>query len=443
MLSPEANELLTRIGPGTAMGELHRRFWFPALLSSELPAADGPPVRVRLLGEDLVAFRDSAGRVGIVDAFCSHRRAPLFFGRNEDCGLRCSYHGWKFDVTGACTDVPTEPEAEAPAFRAQVAITAYPVWEGGGAVWVYMGPPDRKPEIPQFEWLRLPPARSYVTKRLQRTNWAQAVEGGIDSAHISFLHSHTDEQMNAEENATRDHEANGLGKAYARLTAGDRRPHFEVKETDYGMLVAARRNTADKYYWRITQFLMPFFQMIAPSYESTPEGVPYNGHMWVPIDDENTWTWSFGASPNADYTPGEREKYFSEAWWGLIDEHHVPLRNLDNDYGLDRDMQRHGNFSGILGLANQDTALQEGMGRIQDRSQEHLGTTDRGITMFRKLMLNAARQLREGHEPVVPQLADRYNVRSVAITLDRSVPFEAGAAALLNAGAMAHAGSNG
>src|SRR5438094_177608 len=186
MLSPEENELLCHVGPGTPMGDLMRQYWIPALLPSELPEPDGPPIRVRLLGENLVGFRDSAGRVGLLAHSCPHRGASLFFGRNEEEGLRCVYHGWKYDVTGQCVDMPSEP-AESN-FKHKIKATAYPCVERNGLIWVYMGPPEKQPELPQLEWAVLPSTHRYTNKWIQSCNWAQGLEGNIDSSHVSFLH---------------------------------------------------------------------------------------------------------------------------------------------------------------------------------------------------------------------------------------------------------------
>ena len=185
-LSREAQELLVRVGPGTAMGALMRRYWVPILLGTELPEPDGPQVRVRILGEDLLAFRDTDGRIGLIDQFCAHRGVSLFFGRNEECGIRCPYHGWKFDLTGQCVDMPSEP-AESN-FKAKVKLTAYPCIEAGGLVWTYMGPPELQPPPPNFDWLRVPAENIFWTKREQESNWLQAVEGALDSSHVGVLH---------------------------------------------------------------------------------------------------------------------------------------------------------------------------------------------------------------------------------------------------------------
>jgi phthalate 4,5-dioxygenase oxygenase subunit len=425
VLKPEDNELLTRVGPGTAMGDLLRRFWLPALLEEEVAGNDCDPVRLRLLGEDLVAFRDTDGKLGVLDAYCPHRRAHLYFGRNEECGIRCVYHGWKLDVTGQCVDMPSEPaESE---FKDKVKTTSYPTETRGGVVWVYMGPPGLKPELPDFEWARLSRSQCEVTKRVQQCNWAQAVEGGIDSSHISYLHRNL-----------ADLKPMTMGSGHRSYTSRDRSPVFFVNETNYGLLIGARRNaTEEQYYWRITQFLVPFWTMIPPilreevndSAEDT-----YAGHAWVPIDDENTWTWSFNCNPHREFDDKE-EKMFHRytGMWGPIDESYFPKWNRDNDYGLDRDMQRSVNYTGIQGIPNQDAAVQESMGPVADRSLETLGTSDKAIIAFRKLLLDMAKQLQSGHEPETTHDAARYNVRSASVLLDKGVPFDEGAAWLLTA----------
>ena len=195
MLTREENELLTRVGPGTPMGALMRCYWLPALLAEELPAPDCPPVRVRLLGEDLVGFRDSEGRVGLLGAHCPHRGASLYFGRNEECGLRCVYHGWKFDVTGQCVDMPSEPPESS--FKQKVRPTAYPCVEKGGVIWTYMGPPAEQPPLVDLEWIRAPAGHCHVSKTYQECNYLQGIEGGVDTAHSSFLHRMMDPSARA------------------------------------------------------------------------------------------------------------------------------------------------------------------------------------------------------------------------------------------------------
>lgn len=237
MLRTDANETLSRVGKGTRMGELFRRFWLPALLTSEVAKPDCPPVRLKILGEDLVAFRDTRGRVGIVQAYCSHRLASLFFGRNEECGLRCIYHGWKFDVDGACLETPNVP-AGAPDIRSRVGITAYPVEERSGVVWVYMGPTEVRPPFPDIEYAALPDDHVYASRWLQRTNWSQGLEGEIDSSHISWLHRDFDKATTKQK---------GVG---SQMT-DDAAPHIEIRQTKYGMVYGARRHHEGAYQWRI------------------------------------------------------------------------------------------------------------------------------------------------------------------------------------------------
>ncbi len=421
MLSQEDNDLLTKVGPGTVMGELLRRFWTPALLSEELPTADCDPVSLRLLGEDLVCFRDSDGKIGILDAYCAHRRVHLFYGRNEECGLRCVYHGWKYDVDGNCVDMPSEPDATN--FKNKIHLKSYPTVDRGGVIYVYMGPAELKPEPPELEWSYLPEAQRTATKRLQQTNWAQAVEGGIDSSHISFLHNRDiGQEVNKNSPIPRN-----------KYHGQDRHPVFEIEEVDYGLRIAARRNAEPgKHYWRITQFLFPYYTMIPPvgNFE-TSEGQPYAGHAWVPIDDENTWTWSFGANPARDYTEEEREFAGGKnGMWGPIDDNYVPLQNRNNNYKIDREVQRTQSFTGISGIP----AVQESMGPIVDRSKERLGTSDTAIIVFRKSLIRLAKELADGIEPIAATHGDLYNVRSVSILLEEGVGFSDGAEHLFPGG---------
>src|SRR6266540_4680327 len=227
MLTQEMNIFLTRTGAGTPMGAMFRRYWMPALLAAELPENDCPPVRVQLLSEKLVAFRDTDGRIGLIDEFCAHRGVSLWFGRNEECGLRCPYHGWKYDVNGQCVDLPSEPEESG--MRQGIKLKSYPCVELGGVVWIYMGPPELKPAPPELEWVRVSAEQRFVSKRLQESNYLQAIEGGIDSSHVSFLHSgelETDPLFKG----SRGNEYN----------LKDRMPVFEVVDLDGGLLIGAR-----------------------------------------------------------------------------------------------------------------------------------------------------------------------------------------------------------
>jgi phthalate 4,5-dioxygenase oxygenase subunit len=421
VLSNEDNELLCRVGPGTPMGKLLRRFWLPALLEEELAKPDGAPVRLRLLGENLIAFRDSDNRIGIVDAYCAHRRAGLFFGRNEKSGIRCVYHGWKYDVDGKCVDIPSEPTDNG--YKQRVKIKAYQSAVRGGVVWVYMGERETTPELPDFEWSRLPPMQRTVTKRMQRTSWTQAVEGGFDSSHVSFLHGHTKKVATGFNFQDSD-------EVWKYLEM-DQHPVFSVKESDYGLLIRARRNAEPGfYYWRVTQFLLPFYTLTPPTVDPhDSEGAAYYGHAWVPIDDENCWTWSFHANPKEEFTEGQREYFGGRGgFWGPVDEHYQPVLNMENDYGIDREKQRTESFTGIDGIQNQDAAVQESMGAIVDRTQEMLGHSDLAIVRFRRTLLRLAREMEQGRAPTAAQGGALYNVRPVTVLLPEDVPVEQGAA---------------
>ena len=408
MLSQEQNDRLTRTGPGTPLGRLFRSYWIPALLSAELPEPDCPPVRVRLLSERMIAFRDSEGRLGLLDEFCAHRGVSLWFGRNEECGLRCSYHGWKYDVTGQCVDMPNEPEHSA--FARKVRLKSYPLAERGGVLWTYMGPPASQPPLPEYEFATVAAAHSFVSKRQQECNWLQAMEGGIDSSHVSFLHR-SDLKTDPLFKGTRGN----------RYNLSDTRPVFEVVESDGGLYIGARRNAEHgDYYWRITQWVMPSYTMIPPR-----GGHPIHGHFWIPIDDENCWTWSFDYHPTRALTDAEvaamrdgkgiHVKYVPGTY--------RPLANKDNDYLMDRVAQREGRtFSGIEGFAMQDASLQESMGPIVDRTKETLVSTDSGIIMARQRLLRAVRALEESGAtpPGVDTAHQRVRSASVVLPSDQS-----------------------
>ena len=409
MLTHEQNENLTRTGPGTLMGDLFRRYWIPALHGWELPAADCPPVRVKLLGEPLVAFRDSQNRVGLIDEFCAHRGVSLWFGRNEECGLRCPYHGWKYDVTGQCVDLPSEGD-DGP-MKKRIKLKSYPCIEAGGVIWTYMGPPGMQPAPPALEWVSVPPERRFVSKRFQECNYLQAIEGGIDSSHVSFLHSgalNTDPLF--------------VGSKGNEYNARDLMPHFDVVEFEGGLLIGARRNAEnDRYYWRITPWIMPWHTIIPPR-----AGHPLGAHAWVPVDDENNWAWSINYHPRRALTDAEltamkngqgiHNKYVPGTF--------VPLANKRNNYMIDRAAQKSGDhYSGVEGIAMQDASLQESMGPIQDRTRENLCPTDRGIVMARRMLLQAAEANRAG-KPIPGLDPAQQRVRSCAIELARDQHFK-------------------
>jgi nitrite reductase/ring-hydroxylating ferredoxin subunit len=390
------------------MGDLFRRYWLPALLSSELEC-DGAPVRVKLLGEALVCFKDSNGDIGLIDEFCAHRGVSLWFGRNEECGLRCPYHGWKYDVTGQCVDLPSEG-ANGP-MRKRIKLTSYPCIELGGVVWTYMGPPEQKPEPPGIEWAHVAPERRFISKRLQESNWLQALEGGIDSSHVSFLHG-----------AALKQDPLFVGSKGNEYNERDRMPEFDVVDFPGGLLIGARRNAeAGRYYWRITPWVLPTHTTIPPR-----AGHPLGAHVWVPIDDENCWAWSINYHPGRALASKELEAMRSGRGIHVsyIPGTFIPLQNKRNDYMIDREGQKAGKtFSGVEGIAMQDASLQESMGPIQDRTRENLCPTDRGIVMARRKLLDAARAVRDGKQP--PALrADEQRVRSCAIELPHDQHFK-------------------
>ena len=413
MLKKEHNDLLTQTGPDAPMGRLFRSYWTPALLTEELPENDCPPVRVKLLSERLLAFRDSEGRYGLIDEFCPHRGVSLWFGRNEECGLRCPYHGWKFDVTGQCIDMPSEPEGSG--FAQKVKQTSYPLVERGGVLWTYMGAPDKQPPLPEWEFATVPKPQSFTSKRVQECNWLQAMEGGIDSSHVSFLHRG---DLNSDPLFR--------GARGNQYNLGDARPVFEVVESPGGLYIGARRNAENgHYYWRITQWVMPSFTMIAPRGNHS-----VHGHFWIPIDDENCWAWSFDYHPIRTLTDAEvaamrdgkgiHVKYVPGTF--------RPLANKDNDYLMNRTAQKAGTtYSGIEGIAMQDASLQESMGPIVDRTKETLVSTDSGIIMARQRLLRAAKALAENGTPPPGVETSHQRVRSAAVVLPPDQPYKDGA----------------
>ena len=424
MLSREENALLTKVGPGTPMGTLLRHFWQPFALTSELPHADSDPIRVRLLGEDLVAFRDSNNHVGLIQANCPHRGASLFFGRNEEEGIRCVYHGWKFATDGACVDMPNEP-AESD-FRNKVRATSYSTIERGGVIWAYLGPSENQPPLPELEWTHVPESHRYVTKRIQFCNYLQNVEGEVDSSHVSFLHS---KQNSAADSA--GIKPDDLRSTLPDYMARDRTPRFFVLPTEYGMLIGARRDAeSDSFYWRITQFLMPSYTMIP-----APLGTPVSFTGATPIDDERMMGFTVTWHPDRPLTESERGQI--ESWLGVHTEvdpsTFIPLRNRDNDYLVDRVYQRSGrSYTGIRGIREEDLAVQESMGGVCDRTTEHLGSADLAVIAMRRRLLEAVHALQErGEAPYEASNADAYRVRSAALVLPRDVEWHKGAAAAL------------
>jgi phthalate 4,5-dioxygenase oxygenase subunit len=409
MLTAEDNQLITQVGRGTPMGSLLRRYWMPFLISADVQA-DGRPERVKLLGENLLAFRNTAGTVGLVQENCPHRRASLYFGRNEECGIRCIYHGWKFDVDGTCVDQPSEPESST--FREKIRITAYPCVERCGFVWTYMGPLPA-PELPRFEWMDLPETHHVPSMRVQNTNWLQALEGEFDQSHVSYLHS-------------RLHVNGGHSRSLVdSIRSADRHPAFDVIDMPYGTCIAAGRKAPDdQRYWRVTQHLMPFFALTG-IYGPDPLR-PWRA--WVPVDDttvvvlgvayhplrpltEEERHWEMTRSSVSNIAPESREPVSSKPFG-----RYRPLASIDNDFFQDRDVQRTETYSGIPEFWAQDASVQVSMGPICDRTEEHLGTSDMAIIAVRKRLLSAAKALRDaGTVPAEIANPNWYQVRSDAV----------------------------
>ncbi len=395
MLSAEDNEVLTRVGPGTPMGNLLRRYWMPCLLSNEIPEADGPPIRVRILGEDLVAFRDSEGRAGLFVQACPHRGASMFFGRNEEAGLRCVYHGWKFDVSGACVDMPSEP-AESN-FKSKVRIRAYPTVESGGVVWAYMGPPEKQPAFRDFIGDNLAPEQWSARKMASDCNWVQGLEGNLDTAHISFLHrALADFALQPDDT---DRPGYPTETTSTVIRGGDQAPAIEVQDTWYGFRYAGLRTTPAGYtHARVTDFIMPFGCYIA----TTPVGGD-NLLMMVPIDDDHFFRMSF-TTKRAVKAPGY-ENFANNAMGARRAPMPPPNSSfaeppsLANDFFIDREAQKLVSYTGIRGIPQQDMAVTESMGTIYDRSHEHLGRTDAAVIRMRRMLIKAATDLENGIEP--------------------------------------------
>ena len=394
MLTQDENDMLTQVDAGTPMGELFRRFWMPAMLSEEIPGADCTPVRVKLLGEDLIAFRDTDGTPGLIDAYCPHRGAPMFFGRNEECGLRCVYHGWKFDVNGVCVDLPNSPEGET--YKDKVTIAAYPAIDKGGITWVYMGPKELKPPFPAFKWTDLPESHVFMQKLVVNCNYFQTMEGDLDASHGFYLHSTLDGNQNNQSLKIREN------------TSIDPTPRYILKDTDYGLLMGAVRNQPDgDMYMGITHWMLPAF--------TTPGASPkvLQMNIRVPIDDEYTAHYRIRYDLNDPLSEAElhEDKYGGFLFPHLIPGTFTPVANKSNDYLIDRVMQKNFSYSGIKSFPIQDLALIEDQwGPVSPRTEEHLVSADSAIIRVRQSILKAARELMEGTEPAAAQNAQAYGV---------------------------------
>ena len=388
MLARDENDRVTRVGSGTPMGETMRRYWIPALLARELPEPDGAPVRVRLLGEDLVAFRDSHGRVGLLAERCPHRQTSLFFGRNEECGLRCVYHGWKFNADGQCVDMMNEPADLS--FAHKIRTTAYPTVEMGGLVWAYLGAADRRPPLPCFAWTQAPASHRHASKVIQETNWLQGVEGGIDTSHAPILHRVL----------AADSTRPGFKVSDPFVRGGA--PALELDVTDYGYRYAGLRPLADgDVHVRAYHFILPFHQIRPARLGPGARGYSgASGHIWVPMDDQTTMVYNWEHSTTEPLTDEDRlERRLGNGPLDIDQTTFRSKRNRENNYLLDRRVQKTETFTGIDGINVQDRAVQESMGRTVDRTREHLGPADRAVIQARRLLLQATRTVEAGGTP--------------------------------------------
>ena len=411
VLTRDENETLTRVDQGTPMGDLMRRYWLPTLLSSELPEPDCAPVRVRLLGEQLIAFRDTLGKVGLLSEFCPHRLTSLFFGRNEEGGLRCVYHGWKFDTAGNCLDMMNEPPGSD--FHTKIKTTAYPVVEMGDLIWAYLGSEDKRPPEPKFEWTQVPSEHRLLTKNWQECNWLQALEGGIDTAHAPILHRRITENTDRPGIAVNTNLVKGQA------------PKIEIDRTDYGYRYAGLRDLGDdRNVIRAYHYVMPFhqFRPLQFGLQGQDPRSLIAGHVWVPMDDENcmvyNWMYNYAGQPLTD-ADKEEEFQLGRGPGEMLPDFRTK-RNKSNDWMIDRQVQKYETFTGIEGINTQDQAIQESMGPIVDRSGENLANSDMAIVIARRMLLDAASTVADGGDP--PGTGDSYyNVRAIDAILPNDV----------------------
>jgi phenylpropionate dioxygenase-like ring-hydroxylating dioxygenase large terminal subunit len=403
-MTPDDHKLLSETAKGTPMGELLRRYWMPAVLSREL-VADGAPVRVELLGEKLIAFRNSDGKVGLLREFCAHRGASLYFARNGEGGLRCWYHGWKWDTDGNCLDQPNMPEDRR--FCDKVKQTAYPCIEKNGAVWTYMGPRETMPGLPELEWLTVPASHVYVTKRIQLCHWTQGMDGDMDGSHVAFLHDNV-----------LDHTKEQAGQASTALMKAQLAPHMEVEWTPAGIALGVRREIdATHFSWRVNQWMLPGFTMIPPF----PGDHPILGHSWVPIDDTRSWLFVFSWHPSRPLTQDEVDYMAAgnnNTHIRLIPGTWMPRANASNEYAGPDAPPAKQPWMRVKDIQDQDVAATESMGPLYDRTQETLCVQDIAIVNARRRLIEAARGLMQGMEPPGRDPAD-YRLRSISTKLPK------------------------
>jgi len=409
MLHKADNDLMCRVEVDQPMGAVLRRFWMPACLLEEIPPSGKGPVRVPLLGERLIAWRNSEGCVGLIAEACPHRGASLMLARDEGTALRCIYHGWRIDVNGHVGEMPGEPKNSHMCGR--VNTRTYPCVEAGGLLWAYMGP-GKPPSLPHFSWMDLPPTHYVVRKTVYNVNFVQSLEGSLDSAHSDFLHS-------AETSASGDYSQDQVHADGRRSRPStDTSPEIDVRDTDFGFVYGAIRKAVSDpekmNYVRATAYALPFYSMIPPVYMQAS----------VPLDTYNTGMYLVWYDKEHPLSPVEIKAH--ETFLGLrmgadlLPDYRRP-GTVQNRWLQDRDGIAVGKtYTGLYGTTMQDIAVQESMGPIQDRSIEHLGMTDKAIVRMRRILLNLARQAADGKEPVIPALeCDYAAVKSAAAIVTR------------------------
>ena len=381
MLTEKQNDLVTQTGPGTPGGELLRSYWHPIATDDEIPPG-GDPMPIDILSEELVLFRDPGDRLGLIGRHCAHRGTDLSYGRIEDGGLRCLYHGWLFDIEGKCIDQPAEPEDKK--FCHKVRQTSYPVQQKGGVIWCYMGKGEA-PLIPDFDYLTAPEENRMAFRVVQHSNWLQGLESSTDPAHTSYLH-----RLSTPKNAG-SYDARGDN----RFFSDDIHPKLGIERTSYGMRIYALRklSTGEKYL-RVNNYIYPCGA--TPVGTDTPPVTAYQGRWYVPIDDERHCRFEFLYSQKK---PLDKDFWRQQKGENIgPDKRH--LRRADNRYQQDRDEQRRDDSFSGLGryLPAHDAFAIESQGAIQDRTQEHLGSTDIVIIEVRKALLDAIKLMQDGKE---------------------------------------------
>ena len=419
----EENEWLTRVGPGTLMGNLFRQYWIPVTPATDLGEAGGRPLRVKLLGEDLVLFRAGDGQVGMIGAYCSHRLAPLFFGRVEEDGLRCPYHGWKFATSGKCIEMPNIPPEQQ--FGDEIHHPGYPCVERGGIIWTYMGPAKDLGPLPDLEFLRVPDSDRNYRLFYQECNYLQVLEGGIDPTHVMWLHSPYD--LSDEELTTQQQPAQHL----IANRSGARTPmDIEIADSAGGFTYGARRPAAEgKSLWRVNQFIMPFYTM-------PPGGDQQQARAYIPVDDESCVKWQIKWYPSQDLKASSRETLRAPFGGEAYDPptNSVPFGHVrtqakrSNDYLIDWQIHRTRRF-GIAGVNLQDVCVteNEGPAPILDRTKEHLCSGDFSVIKARRMLLQAAHALRKnGTVPIGARDPSVYRVRGCSAIVPDDADWVAG-----------------